>query len=78
MRFNLICCVSFPVRNIIVGYIVMLDGLGLVVRRQRQDEPHHGLQVPLQDLSGADLVHPDLLGGHELQNSLQIFSHSLQ
>ena len=56
----------------------MLHRLRLVVGGQGQDQPHYRLQVALQDLPGADLVHPDLLGGHELQHPLQVLPHALQ
>ncbi len=54
------------------------DGLRLVVRRQRQDEPHDRLEVSLQDLPRGDLVHPDSLRSHELKDPLQVLSHPLQ
>ena len=57
---------------------MMLHRGRLVVGRQGQDEPHHRLEVPLEDLSAADLVHAHLLAGHELQHPVKVLPHPLQ
>ena len=46
--------------------------------RQGQYEPHHRLEVSLEDLSAVDLVHADLLAGHELKHPVQVLPHPLQ
>ena len=56
----------------------MPDGLRLVVGGQGQDQPHHRLEVSLQDLSGGDGVHLDPLGYHELEDPLQVLPHALE
>ena len=55
----------------------MPDALWLVVCGQGQDQPHDGLQVALEDLLGRDLVHPDPLGRHELEDALQVLPHAV-
>ena len=57
---------------------MMLHRGGLVVSGQGQDQSHHRLEVTLEDLPATDLVHPDLLTGHELQHSVQVLPHPLQ
>ena len=61
----------------LVEAFVVSDALRLVVRRQGQDQSHDGLEVALQDLLGGDLVHPDPLGGHELEDPLQVLPHAV-
>ena len=65
-------------QGLLVAHVVVLHGLRLVVRGEGEDEPHHGLEVALEHLAAADLVHADLLGGHELQHPLQVLPHPLQ
>ena len=66
------------VEVLVADVVVMTDALRLVVRRKGQNQPHDGLQIAFQDLLRRDLVHSDLLRGHEFQYPLQILPHSLQ
>ena len=54
------------------------DALRLVVGGESEDESHDSLEVALQDLPGGDLVHPDPLGRHELEDPLEVLAHALQ
>ena len=61
----------------LVADVVVAHTLRLVVSGEGEDEAHDGLQVPLQDLLGRDLMHPDPLGRHELQDALQVLPHAV-
>jgi hypothetical protein len=45
---------------------------------QSEDQPHHGLQVPLEDLFRGDVMHSDPFSGHKLKNPIQVVAHALK
>ncbi len=58
--------------------IMVPDALRLVVGGQRQNESHDSFQVALQNLPGADLMHPDPFRRHKLENAFQVLTHPLK
>lgn len=57
--------------------VASLDALGLVVRSQSENDAHDAFQIAFHNLLTGDVRHANPLGGHELQNTVQVLAHDL-
>jgi hypothetical protein len=64
--------------QIFVRDVMMSHTLRFVMSGQSEDQPHHGLKVPLENLFRGDVMHPDPFSGHELKHPIQVVAHALK
>lgn len=64
-------------RAVVAVIVVSLDALGLVVRSQSENYAHDAFQIAFHNLLTGDVRHANPLGGHELQNAVQVLAHDL-